>query len=405
MLNSFTTPCENESAVTSFAGRQKMHNLSQQRPQLSTPQVSRRALLAAGSLLALCLTGCGGGGSSGNSSANPTPIARENTGVVTTLAGDTSSGFTDGSGTAALFSTPQGVAVDASGNVYVADRLNNSIRKISVAGGVTTLAGSATSGSADGNGAAASFKDPYGVAVDASGNVYVADSSNHLIRKITPAGGVTTLAGSTTPGSRDGTGTAAAFNFPRGIAVDASGNVYVADTNNHTIRKVTPAGVVTTLAGIAQSRGRRDSDGEFAGLLDTPWGVAVDASGNVFVADTVNHLIRKVTPAGVVTTLAGTAEVAGSNNATGTLASFNAPRGVTADASGNIYVADTGNHLIRKITKDGVVTTMAGTAGATGSTNATGTSALFSSPSGVTVDANNNVYVADTGNNMIRKIN
>ena len=218
-------------------------------------------------------------------------------GTVTTFAGGVN-GSTDGTGADARFNSPYGVAVDGDGNVYVADTSNHTIRKITAAGVVTTLAGTAGSfGSADGTGADARFFYPYGVAVDGDGNVYVADRANHTIRKITPAGVVTTLAGAAgSSGSADGTGAVARFNYPDGVAVDGGGNVYVADTSNHTIRKITPAGVVTTLVGAATENGFSDGRGPLARLY-APYGVAVDGGGNVYVADYANHAIRKVTPA------------------------------------------------------------------------------------------------------------
>src|SRR5947209_203745 len=206
--------------------------------------------------------------------------------TFTTLAGQASIGSADGTGGVARFYVPSGVATDSSGNVYVADLLNSTIRKITPAGVVTTLAGLAgVTGSADGTGGAARFYRPTGVATDSSGNVYVADQYNHTIRKITPAGVVTTLAGlAGSYGSADGTGSAARFNGPNGVATDSSGNVYVADTYNNTIRKITPAGVVTTLAGLAVSVGSADGTGSAARFND-PSGVATDSSGNVRVAD------------------------------------------------------------------------------------------------------------------------
>jgi len=266
---------------------------------------------------------------------------------VTTLAGIGSPGYANGTGTAASFNYPTGVAVDGSGNLYVADQHNHLIRKITSAGVVTTLAGIGSQGYANGTGTAASFNYPWGVAVDGSGNLYVADQGNHLIRKITSAGVVTTLAGSGSSGSADGTGTAASFHDPTGVAVDGSGNLYVADKNNHLIRKITSAGVVTTFAGSGSS-GSADGTGTAASFY-RPDGVVVDGSGNVYVADRNNHLIRKITSAGVVTTLAGSGS-AGSADGTGTAASFSYPSGVAVDGSGNVYVGDSDNHLIRKIT-------------------------------------------------------
>jgi len=316
--------------------------------------------------------------------------------TVSTLAGSTL-GTADGTGTAAQFNNPAGVAVDVSGNVYVADRNSHLIRKTSPVGVVTTFAGS-SQGYVDGTGTAAQFNYPQSVAVDASGNVYVADIFNHKIRKISPAGVVSTLAGST-GGYADGTGTAAKFYYPQGVAVDVSGNVYVADYYNHKIRKISPAGVVSTLAG--SSIGYTDGTGTVA-QFKYPTGVAVDnASGNVYVADTSNQKIRKITPAGVVSTLAGS--TSGYADGTGTAALFNSPYSVAVDMSGNVYVADTYNQKIRKITPAGVVTTLAGSTA--GYVDGTGTAAQFGYPIGVAVDnASGNLYVGDYDNNKIRKI-
>jgi sugar lactone lactonase YvrE len=312
-------------------------------------------------------------------------------------------GSADGTGSAARFNFPQGVATDSSGNVYVADTDNSTIRAITPAGAVTTLAGlEGSSGSADATGSAARFFFPSGAATDSSGNVYVADTSNNAIRKISPAGAVMTLAGlAGTYGSADGMGSAARFNNPLGVATDSSGNVYVADESNHTIRKISPAGAVTTLAGLAESLGSADGTGS-AARFGFPNGVAADSSGNVYVADYFNHTIRKITPAGAVTTLAGLAETYGRADGTGSVARFFYPKGVSADLSGNVYVADTSNHTIRKITPAGVVTTLAGLAGSSGSADGTESAARFNGPRGVATDSSGNVYVADTNNNTIR---
>jgi len=326
-------------------------------------------------------------------------------GVVTTIAGlAVRPDSTDGTGSAARFDQPAGVACDAAGNVYVADSYNGTIRKVTSAGVVTTLAGLAhSSGSAGGSGSEARFFWPQGVACDANGNVYVADTSNSTIRKITRQGEVTTLAGlATSEGLVNGTGSAARFRNPWGVACDAAGNVYVADTNNCTIRQVTPDGIVTTLAGGSAVSSSADGTGSAAGFL-FPQGVACDAAGNVYVADTRNCIIRKVSPGGVVTTLAGLAGSSGSTDGTGGAARFDGPAGVTCDAAGDVYVADSGNSTIRRITPAGVVTTVASSAWSRGWADGTGSAARFNYPSGVACDAAGNVYVADMGNNTIRK--
>ena len=314
-------------------------------------------------------------------------------GAVAVLAGSDLCGSADGTGSAATFFSPFGVAVDATGNIYVADTTNNIIRKITSSGVVTTLAGRALiSGSSDGSGRPAMFNYPNSVAVDGSGNIYVADTRNNAIRKITTSGVVSTFAGS-----------AASFSNPCGVAVDGNGNVYVADTGNNTIRKITSSGVVTTLAGSAGISGSADGTGSAASFYN-PWGVAVDGSGNVYVADAYNHTIRKITSSGVVTTLAGRAGTAGSSDGTGSAASFHYPLSMAVDGSGNVYVADTYNHTIRKITSSGVVTLLAGRAGAVGSSDGSGSAASFYYPNDVAVDGSGNIYVADTNNNTIRKI-
>ncbi len=322
--------------------------------------------------------------------------------TFSTLAGMAGSfGCTNGTGSAARFASPLSVTVDAATNVYVADNGNNTIRKVTSTAVVTTLAGlPGTFGSANGTGSAARFNFPCGAAVDSAGNVYVADTGNSTIRKVTPAGKVTTLAGAAgKTGSKNGKGSLARFSYPNGVAVDSAGNVYVADTDNNTIRKVTPTGAVTTLAGLAGSAGYVNTNGSAARFY-APFGVAVDRAGNVYVADTRNNAIRKVTAAGAVTTLAG--GTFGSKDGTGIAAQFNAPSSVAVDAATNVYVTDYGNNTIRKVTPAGVVTTLAGITNVSGTNNGTGSGALFYLPSGVTVTAGGNVYVADSGNSTIR---
>ena len=328
-------------------------------------------------------------------------------GAVTTFAGKMSSlGSLNGTGTAAQFNYPVGISVGTGGTLYVADYANSLIRRITSAGAVSTLAGTAGSpGSANGTGAAARFNQPMDVAADLnSGLVYVAEDVNQLIRKITSVGVVTTLAGQIVgSGTNNGTGSVARFNYPSGAAVAGNGTVYVADYRNFVVRKISPAGVVTNLAGMAGVAGTNNGTGT-AARFGGPAGVAIDGSGNLYVADLLNYAIRKITSAGVVTTLAGRLGTSGTNDGTGTAARFNNPVGVAVDAGGTVYVGDSWNHAIRKITPAGVVTTLAGLVGTSGTNDGVGGAARFNYPQDVAVDASNYVYVADNGNSCIRKV-
>ena len=298
--------------------------------------------------------------------------------TVNTLAGYAGQAGADGLAANARFNAPGGLGLDAAGNLYVADTASHIIRMITATGTVSTVAGQAgVSGSADGTNGAAQFYLPQSVAAAADGTLYVADAANHTIRKITPAGVVTTLAGSPgVSGSSDGTGAGARFYQPEGIAVGSTGMVYVADTWNHTIRKITPAGVVTTFAGSAGNSGTANGSGTTARFYQ-PQGIAVDGSGNVYVADTANHTLRKITPGGTVSTLAGTAGSFGAADGSGGSAQFYGPASVCVDSATNVYVADNFNHTIRKVTPAGLVTTVAGQAGIYGSLDRSGTNAMF----------------------------
>ena len=316
-------------------------------------------------------------------------------------------GSANGTGSTARFNFPSALAVDSGNNIYVADTGNSTIRKITPARVVSTFAGLAGSlGSANGTGSAARFNFPAGVAVDraGTGNIYVGDTSNFTIRQITPARVVTTLAGS--PGIRggaNGTGSAARFLLPAGMGVDSAGNIYVADADASTIRKIAPGGVVSTFAGsFARGAGSQNGTGS-AARFNLPADVAVDSSNNLYVADSNNCTIRKITPAAVVTTLAGLASP-GHNNGTGSAARFDFPQGMAVDTTGKIYVADTVESAIRKITPTAVVSTFAGLPGMSGYVDATGTAARFAFPRWLTVGAFNNVYVGDTFNFVVRKI-
>ncbi len=330
----------------------------------------------------------------------------------------------DGTNSAALFYWPEGITVDTNGNLYVVDNFENTVRKVAPVGTnwvVTTIAGNASlsGGANDGTNDSAQFNEPTSITIDGAGNLYVADGGNNTIRKIMPVGTnwvVSTIAGtaSLNGGANDGTNGSAQFYYPSGITVDTNGNLYVADAFNDTIRMVAPVGtnwVVTTIAGTAANQGGNDGTNS-AAQFDTPSSITIDGAGNLFVADTGNNTIREITPVGtnwVVGTIAGTANPnGGSADGMNGDAQFNAPYGITLDAAGNLYVADTYNNTIRKVAPVGtnwVVTTLAGVAdgGFGGSTDGTGAGALFSYPYGIAVDGAGNLYVGDTVNGTIRE--
>lgn len=309
--------------------------------------------------------------------------------IVTTLAGTGVPGYVNGPGNVAQFGNPpMGVAADSQGNLYVPDYANNRIRKITPAGVVSTFAGNGTCGYADGT-TAAQFCHLSSIAVDASNNVYVFDYNYQLVRKITPAGVVSTLAGSGTQGYSNGTGAAASFFNASDLATDAAGNIYVADTYNNVVRKVTPAGVVTTYA----------SSSLFNGGVQ---GVGVDAAGNVYVSETGDHRILKIATNGSVTVFAGSG-VAGWADGQGTAAQFRNPEAIAVDGSGNLYVADTNNHRIRKISPSGNVTTVAGAGTAGFLDNVSAATAQFNHPQEVALFGGK-IYVVDSFNLRIRTI-
>ncbi len=347
------------------------------------------------------------------------PTANAAFGDTTTVAGSTF-GFNDGTGlgssSTSQFNAPSGVAVGPDGILYVADASNHRIRKVDpTTGQTTTLAGNGTRGYVDGTGGptgTTQFSVPIGIAVDANGTVFVADRNNNRIRKIAPDGATTTLAGNGTAGFVDGTGGpngTTQFKSPNGVAVDASGNVYVADTQNNRIRKIAADGTTTTLAGGAGF----DVDGTGGptgtARFDGPSLIAIDSGGSLYVPDIFGNRIRKIdATTGQTTTLAGAGSrgyIDGTGGRSGTTR-FNGPNGVGVDVSGNVYVADSGNNRIRKIAPDGTTTTLTGngtTGYVDGTGGPTGTTEFFR-PFGLGVDANGNIYVADTNNHRIRKI-
>jgi sugar lactone lactonase YvrE len=318
--------------------------------------------------------------------------------TVSTFCGNGAAGFLNGSAATSQFNAPIDVDFDSQGNLYVSDHLNNRIRMITSAGVSSTFAGSGTPGSADGNSSTAQFNHPVGIDFDANGNLFVADQGNERLRKITPSGVVTTIAGSTT-GYADGNGSSAQFTFITGVAVAANGNIYIGDQGNHRIRVVSPSAVVSTLAGNSNT-GLVDGTGTAASFY-YPAGVAFDNSGNILVCDYYNHSIRKVTTAGVVTTYAGTG-MSGAGDGPLASATFSGPFGIAVASNGTIYVLDRDNGTIRQISTVGEVTTIAGSTN--GFADGAGSTAKFDNPCGIAIDANGALFVADVNNNRIRKI-
>jgi len=331
-------------------------------------------------------------------------------GIISTLAGDGTAGSSGDGGvaTSAQLNLPNGVAVDSSGNLYIADRYNDRIRKVTSGGLISTEAGTNAFGySGDGGPAtSAQLNYPAGVAVDSSGNLYIADRDNDRIRKVTSGGIISTVAGTGAWGySGDGgAATDAQLYAPRGVAVDSSGNLYIADFDNHRIRKVTSSGIISTMAGTGAFGYSGDGGAATSAQLDSPTGIAVDSSGNLYIADLFNHRIRKVT-SGIISTVAGTgAQGYSGDGGAATSAQLNRPYGVAVDSSGNLYIADRDNHRIRKVTS-GIISTVAGTGVASYSGDGgAATSAQLNYPYGVAVDSSGNLYIADRSNHRIRKI-
>jgi sugar lactone lactonase YvrE len=336
----------------------------------------------------------------GNTQQGPVFTYEVTPAVVTTIAGNGVYGFADGIGINAQIGSAQGIAIDTNGNIYLPEY--SRLRKISPTGVVSTIAGNGSGVYLDGTGVDASFIGMGGVTIDAVGNLYVSDGFSLIptkttIRKITSTGIVTTLAGGDI-GFAEGNGIEAKFGLMRGVAIDSNGNLYVADASNNKIRKITPSGKVTTFAG--STKGSDDGVGTEA-KFNEPAQIAFDPSGNLYVADSYNFKVRKITPTGVVTTLAGSG-VYGFADGIGSAAEFRELSGIAVDTGGNVYVSDRSNHRIRKISATGMVTTLAGDY--SGYADGAGNAALFYLPDGITVDKNGVLYVADGGNNRIRKI-
>lgn len=321
---------------------------------------------------------------------------------VETLAGTGAQGYQDGPGESARFSKPYGVAIDPAKAVYLADSQGNRIRKLTFLGEVGTWAGIGTKGNKNGPASKSQFFEPTGVAIDQNGNVYVADRSNHQIRKIDTQGNVTLFAGSGSQGSKDGEKLQAQFNQPQAIAIDGSGSFYIAEHSGHKVRKIDSKGLVSTIVGSGVP-GDKDASSAMDAQFRNPVGIAVDKAGKtIYIADSGNHKIRKVTSDGKVTTLAGDGSP-GYKDGTGASAQFNNPLHIDVDDKGNVFVADCANHRIRRIDIDGNVSTLAGS-DSSGFKDGLGSSAEFNCPSGIAIASETLIFVGDRDNNRVRKI-
>lgn len=333
--------------------------------------------------------------------------------IISTIAGDSAQGFSGdgGQATAAELNYPYGVAVDASGNVYITDGSNERIRVVNTSGIISTFAGIGGGGGFYGDGGPATAAElylPECITLDALGNVYFADQTNQRIRTVNTAGIINTIAGNgiTSYSGDGGPATAAELHAPAGVALDASGNIYIADLGNQRIRIVNTSGIISTFAGNGAQGFYGDGGQATAAELNRPSAVALDASGNLYIAEAGNNRIRKVNTSGIISTIAGN----GTGNFSGdggpaTDAEINNPFDVTIDTSGNIYIADHGNNRIRMVNTTGIINTIAGN----GTANYSGdggpaTAAELKSPYGVAVDASNNIYIGDSFNQRIRKL-
>jgi len=334
-------------------------------------------------------------------------LVTASTGIITTIAGSSKTGFTGDGGPAAqaTLTLPTGLAFDSSGNLYIADSNNWAIRKISTSGIITTVAGTGQPGSGGDNGPAtkAQLSGPQGIAVDASGNLYIVDSGNQRIRYVNAAGTIVTIAGSGAAGFSGDGGAAisAQFSSPMGIALDASDAVYVADLDNNRIRRFTVGGAINTFAGTTRSIG--DGGPSIQARLNAPWSIAVDSTGNLYIADRSDNRVRKVTPSGTIATLAGNGQNGyGGDGGPSTMAILNTPNGIAVDSAGNLYIADAGNNRIRRVSAStGIITTFAGSGGysytgpGTGGDGGPATAATLTYPGAVAVDGLGNVYLTD----------
>ena len=333
--------------------------------------------------------------------------------IITTIAGSATSAIGDGGpATSASLSFPQGLAMDKNGNIYVADASHHRIRKITRSGVITTIAGTGSgAGGFTGDGGPATatkLNSPACIALDTFGNVYISDMGNHRIRKIDTSGIISTIAGTGTPvfSGDGGPATAAQIGYPFGLAFDAAGNLFVAASYNNRIRKITPSGIISTVAGTGAASYSGDGGPATSATFNQPINVAIDASGNLLIADYLNNRIRRVTPSGIISTIVGTG-VSGFSGDGGpaTAAKIWNAFGIAFDIYGNMYLSDAGNNRIRKVDASGVITSIAGTgtSGYAGDGGAA-TAARFNVPFGICIDSSINIYIADRGNDRVRKI-
>jgi uncharacterized protein (TIGR03437 family) len=336
----------------------------------------------------------------------------DNSGTIFTVAGSGSQGYSGdgGAATSAQLWYPSAVAADSAGNLYIADTGNNRIRKVSSGLTIATVAGTGVHGYSGDGGAATSAQlyEPYGIAVDAAGNLYIADTENYRIRKVNSSGTIATVAGTGTEGySGDGGAAAIAqLYLPFGVVVDSTGNLYILDDNSYVVRTISAGGIIATVAG-GGARGAGDGGPCTLGQLSDPYGVARDSAGNTYIADEADNRVRRIAPNGVISTVAGTGVKGYSgDNGAASSAQLNYPAAVTADTAGNLYIADTGNHRIRKVSASGIITTIAGNgSGGYSGDGAAATGAQLYYPEGVALDAAGNLYIADNHNHRIRQVN
>jgi sugar lactone lactonase YvrE len=336
-----------------------------------------------------------------SASADETPPA----GTLITVAGTGVPGSAGdgGKATEAQLNVPRGIAFDATGNLFIAEFGSSRVRKVSPEGVITTVAGTGEEGFSGDNGPAtqAKLKAPRGITVDPGGTLFIADRDNSRVRKVSPDGIITTVAGTGKEGfaGDGGLATAAQMRGPYDVTVDSAGRLFIAEEDNHRIRQVSLDGTITTVAGTGQEDGTGDGGAAVEAGLAAPRGVAVDAAGNLFVADTLNHRVRQVSPNGIITTVAGTGvDGFSGDGGEATAAQLNSPDGVAVDSAGNLFIADLYNHRVRKVSPDGIITTVAGSdqlvfSGEGGPATAAG----LRGPSAVAVDAAGNLLISDSG--------